>query len=254
MTKKYNFGKVTNKFSKNVNEIICILDGSGSMSHMKSSTINGFNSFIKEQKKNINKNSKTLLTLIIFHNKNSDFGYNFSNNIFLTSNTSLVSRSEVSFDVVYNRVDINEVEPLSSNMYNCYGNTPLLDSIGKTLTITNVLSKESKKVMCLIMTDGQENCSSRYSKSQIKEMIEYRQALNWNFVFIGANMESFSDYREMGFGDFTISMSNTDSGYQSAWGCMNKLTRSCFDNNLNKDSFADTVSNYSADLSTTKIL
>jgi hypothetical protein len=45
------------------------------------------------------------------------------------------------------------------------------------------------------MTDGMENASKEFSKSQIKNMIENH---NWEFIFIGADIDSYTEAGRLG--------------------------------------------------------
>ena len=116
-------------------DLIFLIDRSGSMYGSEKDTIGGFNSFIKREK---DKGLNTKVTTILF-----DHGY----------------------DVLYKRKDINDVCDLTSNEYYVRGSTALLDAIGRTIV---TLEKEiCNKVLFVIMTDGMENSSVEFSKSQI---------------------------------------------------------------------------------------
>lgn len=56
---------------------------------------------------------------------------------------------------------------MTENEYYVRGCTALLDAIGKT--ITSLDRKIENKVLFVIMTDGMENSSVEFSKSQIRE-------------------------------------------------------------------------------------
>ena len=59
----------------------------------------------------------------------------------------------------------------------------------------------AQHVLFVIITDGYENASRRYSLHQIKQMITYeRERYHWEFVFLGANIDA-----EQTAGDFGIS-------------------------------------------------
>lgn len=144
-------------------DLIFLIDRSGSMYGSEEDTIGGFNSFIEKEKE---KEGNTNVTTILF-----DHGY----------------------EVLYKRKPINEVNNLTRNEYYVRGSTALLDAIGRTIT---TLDKEiDNKVLFVIMTDGMENSSVEFSKSQIKNMIGN---LNWEFIFIGADIDSYSEASGIG--------------------------------------------------------
>ena len=52
------------------------------------------------------------------------------------------------------------------------------------------LAKEEASVVVVVLTDGQENASSRFSGQMIREKMDALQASGlWNFVFIGADFD-----------------------------------------------------------------
>ena len=83
---------------------------------------------------------------------------------------------------------------LTSKEYYVGGSTALLDAIGRTITSLN--SKIENKVLFVVMTDGMENSSIEYSKKQIKNMISSH---SWEFIFIGADIDSYGEAGSIGF-------------------------------------------------------
>jgi hypothetical protein len=54
-------------------------------------------------------------------------------------------------------------------------------------------------VMMVIITDGQENASREYDSRKVKEMIqELEKSENWQFIYLGADMENFADADTLG--------------------------------------------------------
>lgn len=43
-----------------------------------------------------------------------------------------------------------------------------------------------------------ENASHRYNYAKVKKMIEKRQAKNWEFIFLGANIDAVAEAGRMG--------------------------------------------------------
>ena len=53
--------------------------------------------------------------------------------------------------------------------------------------------------MMVIITDGQENASREYYSQKVKEMIqELEKSENWQFIYLGADMENFADADTLG--------------------------------------------------------
>ena len=145
-------------------DIVFILDRSGSMSGIESDTIGGFNSFIQKHKNNEN----TRVTTVLFDDQ---------------------------YEVLYERKKITEVKKLTPKEYYVRGCTALMDAIGKTI---NSLSKKIKdnKVLFVINTDGLENASREYSKEKISKLIKKHK--NWEFIYIGADIDSYSEASQIG--------------------------------------------------------
>ena len=57
----------------------------------------------------------------------------------------------------------------------------------------------AEKVIFVIITDGEENSSRKYSAAQIKERIEHqKEKYGWEFVFFGANMDAITEAGKLG--------------------------------------------------------
>ncbi|MBR5913938.1 MAG: VWA domain-containing protein [Selenomonadaceae bacterium] len=156
-------------------QIICILDRSGSMQSLTEDVIGGYNSFLEKQKK---ESGTAEVTTILFDDK---------------------------YEKIEDAVNLNDAKNLTSEIYYARGNTALMDALGKTIMETlGTMAKENicpakRRVLVMIMTDGLENASTEYSKAKIKSMIEATtKEYNWNYVFIGANIDSASEAQSIG--------------------------------------------------------
>lgn len=53
--------------------------------------------------------------------------------------------------------------------------------------------------MFIIITDGQENASHRYTAEMIRQRIEHqKQKYGWEFIFFGANMDAIAEAGKIG--------------------------------------------------------
>ena len=145
-------------------DLIFVIDKSGSMWGSEEDTMGGFNAFIEKEK---DKEFNTKVTTILFND-----GY----------------------EVLYERKAIEDVDELTSREYFVGGSTALLDAIGRTITSLN--HKIENKALFVVMTDGMENSSVEYSKKQIKNMISSH---SWEFIFIGADIDSYNEAGSIGF-------------------------------------------------------
>ena len=95
-----------------------------------------------------------------------------------------------------------------ADRWEVWNQTPsVLDAIGLAIDRMIVTQRHTaaayraQHVLFVIITDGYENASRRYSLHQIKQMITYeRERYHWEFVFLGANIDA-----EQTAGDFGIS-------------------------------------------------
>ena len=159
------------------NEVVFILDKSGSMQHLTSDTIGGFNSVLKEQKDN-KEDGEVYVSTILFNE---------------------------SYDIIHDRLSIDEVPDMDNKTYRASGCTALLDAVGESIEHIEKIHKYIRKedlpehTLFVIITDGEENSSHKYRKKDIKKMIEEKKNNdNWEFLFIGANMDSISEAGSIG--------------------------------------------------------
>ena len=160
---------------KNLTDITIILDRSGSMESIKSATIEGFNSFLKDQKGD---ELKSLVSFVQFDDV---------------------------YEIVYEGKDMDKVQYLNLDAFQPRGLTALLDAIGTTINATKKRIKQIPKkerpenVLVAIITDGMENASTKYTRSEIFKKIRKREEKNgWKFIFIAANQDAIYEASKFG--------------------------------------------------------
>ncbi len=90
---------------------------------------------------------------------------------------------------------IEAVQPLTMESYTPDGMTALLDAIGGAIDNTSEqfakdFIEETASVVFIILTDGEENDSTRYTYPLIGEKIEKLEKTGaWTFTFIGADFD-----------------------------------------------------------------
>lgn len=142
-------------------EIICVLDKSGSMYSVREEAISGLNSFLEEQKKVGEAN----LTLVWFDN---------------------------GFSIGYEGL-LSEAPPVEE--WPNGGMTSLRDAIGKTFAhVHDRFSREHpEKVVMAILTDGQDNTSHEFTIEAVKSLIdEHEDKYGWDVVFLAANQDAWA--------------------------------------------------------------
>lgn len=162
---------------KDMTELVFILDRSGSMAGLESDTIGGYNAFLQKQKK---QDGECRITTDLFDNQ---------------------------IELLHDRIDLPAVRPLTEQDYQVGGCTALNDAIGLTVSRIGDVQKRTAeeyragKVLFVIITDGLENASRRYSTAQVRAMIRrQKEKYHWEFVFLGANMDAAEQAEELGIG------------------------------------------------------
>ncbi|MCR4850514.1 MAG: VWA domain-containing protein [Lachnospiraceae bacterium] len=161
--------------NKNLTEIVYILDRSGSMGGLEADTIGGFNAMMEKQKKT---GEEALVSTILFDDHS---------------------------EVLHDRIPFDKVEKMTDEQYYVRGCTALLDAIGGAIHHIGNIHKYAReedrpaKTIFVITTDGMENASRQYSYDKIKKMVKKQQnKYGWEFIFIGANIDSFAEAQRLG--------------------------------------------------------
>lgn len=137
-------------------QLILIIDRSGSMIDIKNDAQGGVNQFLAEQKDVPGEANLTLVEFDHEHNK------------------------------VHDQVNLKSVGKYTLSPR---GSTALLDTIGYTLNDQPEFPKGTK-VIVVIVTDGQENSSQEYTHSQIQDLIKERREQGWEFLFLAADQDA----------------------------------------------------------------
>jgi hypothetical protein len=116
-------------------------------------------------------------------------------------------------ETVFENRPIYEVEVLEKDAYQPNGCTALLDAMGHVLQKIPL----DKKSVLIILTDGEENSSSKYTASCILDMIESRKQ-NLNIVYMGSNQDAILNGCSIG-ANRRSSLLYRDSHLQEAMRC-----------------------------------
>lgn len=145
-------------------DVIFILDKSGSMGGSEDHTISSFNEYLENEKNN---SYRTLITTMLFNDH-----YNY----------------------LHKRIEVNKVEQLTRDDYVVGGCTALYDALASGINYLD--NKDTDKVLFIIVTDGYENASLEFNKEKIKKLI--KKHADWQFVYIGADIDSYATGGEIG--------------------------------------------------------
>lgn len=192
-------------------EIIFVIDKSGSMAHLAGDTIGGFNGFIEGQKA---LDGKATLTTVLF---------------------------DTTWKILHDGVDIHEVKPMTTADYSTYGGTAMLDAVGEIINRVQdrhdeLGAEKPENVLFVITTDGEENSSRKFNKSQIEKMIKHQtNGHGWKFMFLGANMDAVKEARSLGINqDYAVNYAYSSAGTKAVYDTITTATCS-----LRCDSLAD---------------
>jgi len=93
---------------------------------------------------------------------------------------------------VYDARPLVEVPRLDEKGYTPGGNTALFDAVAKAVRVADHQKKPEDRVLCVIITDGEENSSRETTKEQVQRLISVRQTeQGWTFAYLGANPEAW---------------------------------------------------------------
>jgi hypothetical protein len=139
------------------------------MQSIANDAIGGFNAFVNSQRR---EEGHACLSLVLFDDQ---------------------------YEVPLRCVPLASVPALTDRTFIPRGSTALLDAVGRTLDDTasriSALPAGSRpeNVIIAILTDGEENASRMFSRSQIRQKItHFRELLGWEFVFLAANQDAFA--------------------------------------------------------------
>ena len=145
-------------------DVVFILDKSGSMGGQEENTISSFNEYLEKEKKN---DYDTYITTVLFSDN---------------------------YNILHDRVNVKKVKKLTNKDYFVGGCTALYDALGNT--INNIKTKDTDKVLFIIITDGYENASKEYNQKTIKKLIKDNK--DFEFIYIGADIDSYAAGSDIG--------------------------------------------------------
>jgi len=189
---------------KDTTEIVVVMDKSGSMARKQRDAIEGFNLFLKEQKE---APGEANLTLIQF---------------------------DTVYNILYTGKPIRDVQPLDTDTYRPGGNTALNDALARGIIETGKRLADMKepdrpsKVICVVITDGEENSSKEHTKQQVQEMVKHQEEkYDWAFLYLGAGVDAFNEAMQLGISaDMAVNFADSGKGVQSAYVGTSEAVRS----------------------------
>lgn len=181
-------------------EIVFILDRSGSMEAMIEPAISGFNRMLHEQQQ---VPGLARFTLVLFDDQ---------------------------YELPYHSAPIAEVVELDTSTFVPRGSTALLDAIGRTIDelgakLANTPDADRpNQVILAILTDGEENASTRYTWQDVAKRIRHQtEKYQWQFLFLGANQDAIATAGKMNIhAHNTANFAMNEHSYASSKGALSR--------------------------------
>lgn len=191
--------------------VALLLDESGSMSHLRGSTLAGANAWLRDQRAEAPRDLCTIATF--------------------DAAAGSVSAMNLRIKMPFQGVMLSEIPELGPQHYRPEGGTPLYDAIGRLIqTIENDPRSLECKVMIAVITDGQERDSQEYTRESIAAKITEKEAAGWTILYLGANQDAHAVAKGMGISadmvtNYAASAVGTATAYGATSNAMN-LVRS----------------------------
>ena len=163
--------------------VVLAVDRSGSMSGKETDTVGGINACMSELKKSKGEDDTIKVSLTLFDHEQIQH---------------------------WNQVNLDDVPEFTQNEFIPRGQTALLDTMGDSLNYYKQMKLENPEAFdtCIIYvaTDGLENCSSKYTQTTIKSLIEeVERDHNITVMYLGANQDAIFEAERLGIaGDRAI--------------------------------------------------
>ena len=202
---------------KNLTEMVFILDKSGSMHGLEKDTVGGFNSMIS---KHLKVDGECLVSCVLFDNIS---------------------------EVIFDREPLTGIREMTENDYTPGGCTALIDALGGSIKhISNIhkyIREEDvpEKTIFVIITDGMENASHKYTSDKVKKMVKKAEKeKGWEFLYLAANIDAVKTGSVIGIKEeravnYKASAMGTEHLYDAVSGALGAMRRniridnSCFE-------------------------
>lgn len=158
-------------------DLIIILDRSGSMGWLAGTVIEEVNRLVEAA---TTVDPSSTITVIAFDTENPS-------------------------EMLVDRATAADLPVLTADNYRVGGGTPLYDAIG--LGLRRVLRRQRRSglrrdeiptTLIAVITDGEENSSTRFNAVDILGMVQRRRARGWEFLYLGVG-DVMRDGRRLGF-------------------------------------------------------
>jgi uncharacterized protein YegL len=192
-----------------IQEVVAIIDRSGSMCGKEADTVGGINSTLDIIRQDLKPGERVNVSIKLFDHEET-----------------MLIRS----------LNIEDVRPLELRQFVPRGQTALYDAIGSSLTyfMEKKLHNPNSYTKCLIYvaTDGCENCSKQFNALTLKKLITSAQeSYNIELMYLGANQDAILEAAKIGIEEgHAINYSETKDECQAVYRSLGNVVnrqRSC---------------------------
>jgi uncharacterized protein YegL len=178
-----------------IQEVVAILDRSGSMNGKEEDTLGGINAAFEQLKTEQEANTSIKVSVKLFDHEEQ---------------------------LLFRSIDLKDVRPIERRQYIPRGSTALLDALGNSINyfMTKKLQDSNAYGSCVIyvVTDGIENSSKIYNVEKIKSLItEAEKEYNIKIIYLGANQDAILEASKYGIStDSALNYSENSQNVESA--------------------------------------
>lgn len=113
-------------------------------------------------------------------------------------------------------VPCSDLKDISDADYFPSGMTAMYDGVGDIIDFFTKEAKKADDVLIVVISDGEENKSSRFTSDQISSRVKELQDSGWNFTYIGANQDLTQVQSNLGIHDSNmLKFEASSSGVQA---------------------------------------
>lgn len=183
-------------------ELVFIMDCSSSMVDLEPAVIAGFNGMLQEQRI---KRRAVLISTVLFN-------------------------SRIKF--LHDRATTATIADMTERDYCPQGGAALLDAMGGAIDHIRKLheaaspARRPARTMVIIMTEGRENASCRYTAEKVRALVQQQEERGWEFIFLGADIEAMKVADGLGIPlDHAVQYEANPAGCRSSWSTLGNLAQ-----------------------------
>jgi len=157
-----------------------LLDRSGSMDAGYQQTCDAVNSYIIKMAADPDLSSRVSLTLFDSRSPHPASGF-----------IALSATASLALEHLFTGIKPKNAPKVDRANYVPYGGTPLRDAIGETITLIDKQERrEGETIAFVVVTDGYENNSTKWTQEQISKLIGDRKEKGWLVIYLGADHDA----------------------------------------------------------------